>query len=182
VAKSLLIKNATLPEVRMTHSMRQVIKSVHVFSDLYPYRPENDLITEKLCNRFFQQLHLYVGNFNDCLIHLSNNKSNPDIQIDFSPVSSRLIVDKLSALMANCNQFFTENNSNKREVKSQKNKADSTAAPKVQTKKLIKTKPKPKLNVTTTTSILKSNLPPTEIKKSSANQNAHLLKLPTNSR
>lgn len=55
------------PTGRLCHTMRLVNKSIHAFADFYPYRPDNDLKSEKLCFHFYKQVHSCVDNFSQCI-------------------------------------------------------------------------------------------------------------------
>lgn len=121
-------KTSMSPAARLTHTMRQVIKTINIFADLYPYRPDNDLSTEKLCNCFYKQLQLSIENFNQCLLLISNQSN------DFT--TSNLTIEKLNNLLLNCNHLFEESN-----------EGIAKEVPTKLSAEKIATKIKPKLNV-----------------------------------
>jgi hypothetical protein len=121
------------PETRLIHTMRQVIKTVHIFSDLYPYRSD-DLITNKLCHRFYKQFKMSIENFNDCLIHLT--KTNTETYES----SSNRTVDTLNQLIIECDDFFTETNLIEPEINSKSTLASNKNVASKLSNKILKSK------------------------------------------
>jgi len=74
---------------RIIHTMGLVVKTVQVFADSYPYRPDEGEITEKLCVHFFKQLQSSMQNFSECIIHLDD---------------SEVTVNKVRSLLEDCEQ------------------------------------------------------------------------------
>jgi hypothetical protein len=98
--------------------MRQTIKQVYMFSsDLYPYRPDDDPISDKLYIHFYRQLNNLIANFNECInaICLNNVIKLSD---QFNVDKSKSIADALVNLLANCNKFFDDLNEDKNESSS----------------------------------------------------------------
>jgi len=85
-------KNQANPVLkRIIHTMGLVVKTVQVFADLYPYRPDMGEITEKLYAHFFKQLQCSMQNFSQCISHLDE---------------SQLLINKLKDLLDECGQNF----------------------------------------------------------------------------
>lgn len=59
---------AMTPVSRLCHTMRAVNKAIHSFADIYPYRPDNNVRSERLCFHFYKQANLSVMNFNECIL------------------------------------------------------------------------------------------------------------------
>ncbi len=78
---------------RIIHTMGLVVKTVQVFADSYPYRPDEGEITEKLCLHFFKQLQSSMQNFSECIIHLDD---------------SEVTVNKVRSLLEDCQQDLAE--------------------------------------------------------------------------
>ncbi|CAF0890421.1 unnamed protein product [Brachionus calyciflorus] len=90
---------------RLVHTIRQVIKLINSFSDIYPYRQDNNLTSEKLCFQFYKHLNLSIRNFCEYL-----NQSD--------------YVGKFEDLIKKCDEFFKKDPSEKMEVKEGKNMSD----------------------------------------------------------
>ena len=98
--------------------MRQTIKQVHMFSsDLYPYRPDNDPISDKLYIHFYKQLNYLIANFNEC-IHAICLNNVIKLSDQFNATKSKSIADALVNLLSNCNKFFDELKEDKNETSS----------------------------------------------------------------
>ena len=92
---------------RVVHTMRQVIKTINVFADSFPYRPLNDSLTDKLCVHFYKQLNLSIDSFTECIVKL-NELTHQFNHVEFE---SKSVVDRLSSLLLNCNHHFVDINS-----------------------------------------------------------------------
>ena len=97
------------PLARLTHTMRQVNKLIGVFTEFYPYRPDNNLTSEKLCFHFYKQLHASIQSFGEQL-HF--------IQTDGMGVVS----NKLQMLLLNCDKYFRDYTQHLEEHMANKNK------------------------------------------------------------
>ncbi|RNA29862.1 hypothetical protein BpHYR1_029459 [Brachionus plicatilis] len=77
---------------RLIHTMRQIVKLIISFEEIYPYRQDKNAISEKLCAQFYKHLNMSIKNFADCLTNCEHN-----------------YVIQLKNLIENCDQFFTKN-------------------------------------------------------------------------
>ena len=114
-------KASITPVGRLVHAMRQVNKTILIFAQYYPYRSDNDLSAEKLCNHFYKQLHSSIGNFIDCLTKITLVKFE-SIKTDFNLEMSTFVSQRLNNLLLNCDNYFTESN----EVEANSNKKNVT--------------------------------------------------------
>lgn len=87
-------KNLT-PTTRLIISVRQLIKSVNTFSDLYPYRPEKSQICERLCSHFYKQFQTSINYLNACLNSISLDRFNQ-------------IAARLNNLLVDCEKYFED--------------------------------------------------------------------------
>ena len=100
------VKTSITPVARLAHTMRQVNKLTGVFADFYPYRPDNNLISEKLCFHFYKQLHASIEKFSE--------------QINFIPIDTAISVsDRLNSMMLSCDSYFSEFNQANHDIDSQ---------------------------------------------------------------
>jgi hypothetical protein len=81
------------PLARLIHTVNKVNKLTNAFSELYPYRADNDQIAEKLCYHFYKQYRMSVEQFASYFPYLSNSESE-------SP--------KFSSLLLDCDRYFAE--------------------------------------------------------------------------
>jgi hypothetical protein len=87
-------KNLT-QTTRLILNVRQLVKSVNTFSDLYPYRPERSPICERLCSHFFKQFQASITYLNECLSSISFDR--------FNHVAARF-----NNMLADCDKYFDE--------------------------------------------------------------------------
>jgi hypothetical protein len=95
---------AMTPIGRLIHTMRQVNRLNQSFADLYAYRPDNDLITEKLCYHFYKQMHLSVLNFSQCVSIVANTAHSEFL----SRQAANGLSDRFLVLLADCDRYFSE--------------------------------------------------------------------------
>ncbi len=76
-------------------------------TDLYPYRPDNDPISDKLYIHFYKQLNYLIANFNECINAICINNVIK-LSDEFNINKSKSIADALVNLLANCNKFFDD--------------------------------------------------------------------------
>lgn len=94
---------------RLIHTTRQIIKLIVSFGEIYPYRQDKDLISEKLCLQFYKQLNRSVKNFIDCL-----------------SVDENFISTQLNQLIHDCDRYFMDDPADDRtECVEKKSKIDS---------------------------------------------------------
>ncbi len=107
------IKSSSItPLARLVHTMRQVNKLTGVFAEFYPYRPDNNLTSEKLCFHFYKQLHASIQSFGE--------------QLHFVPVDGMSSVSgRLESLLLNCDKYFSDYNQHLDEQTASKNKAQT---------------------------------------------------------
>ena len=97
------------PLARLAHTMRQVNKLTGVFAEFYPYRPDNNLTSEKLCFHFYKQLHASIQSFGE--------------QLHFIPLDGMGgVSQKLEILLLNCDKYFSDYNQQLEEQTVNKNK------------------------------------------------------------
>lgn len=72
--------------------MRQIIKLIVSFGEIYPYRQDKNVISEKLCAQFYKHLNSSIKNFTDCLTIQEQN-----------------YIPQLNNLIQKCNDFFVIN-------------------------------------------------------------------------
>jgi hypothetical protein len=89
---------------RLIHTMRQVNRLNVSFAELYPYRPDNDPITEKLCYHFYKQMHLSVLNFTQSVNLVSQSSASEFLNMQ----SASSISDRFLVLLADCDRYFAE--------------------------------------------------------------------------
>jgi len=87
-------KNLT-QTTRLILNVRQLIKSVNTFSDLYPYRPEKNQICERLCAHFFKQFQASINYLNNCLNLISLDRFNQ-------------IAARFNSLLVDCEKHFDD--------------------------------------------------------------------------
>lgn len=72
--------------------MRQIIKLIVSFGEIYPYRQDKSVISEKLCTQFYKNLNLSIKNFIDCLTNYEQS-----------------YIIQLNNLIQNCDKYFPKN-------------------------------------------------------------------------
>lgn len=106
------------PVSRLGHIIRQLARIVTSFAELYPYRPDNNKIYDRLSAHFYKQLRLAVETYSQCVGLVA--KKNPD-------AVSVNTTDKLFILLAECDRYFQP----VEEKKETKQQFDSNTRPEI---------------------------------------------------
>lgn len=143
-------KNLT-QTTRLILNVRQLIKSVNTFSDLYPYRPEKSSICERLCSHFYKQFQASINYLNDCLNLISFDKFNQ-------------IAARFNNLLVECEKYFDESLVSNREKSPAESRTNLTSDSKRVKQKFTKSSSSSALrtirvNVETSKNLAVPNLP-----------------------
>lgn len=85
-------KSMTSVHQRLIHTIRQIIKLIVSFGEIYPYRQDKNVISEKLCTQFYKHLNMSIKNFIDCLTNYEQS-----------------YIIQLNNLIQSCDKYFPKN-------------------------------------------------------------------------